>query len=88
MTIHTIQEVFELFLTHHIARSDSIYLPLHGHQFLNEEVTDMVHTWLHMQLKTFFVDGIRKLVEGSNKCVLNYGITSKNCGTFVLVYLL
>lgn len=29
----------------------------------------MVRTWLHMQPKTFFVDGIRKLVDRSNMYV-------------------
>jgi hypothetical protein len=32
-----------------------------------------VHTWLHMHLKTFFVDGIRKLVDESNKCMEKLG---------------
>jgi hypothetical protein len=47
---------------------------LHGHQFANdEEVKDVVHTWLSKQLKTFFTDGMRKLMEGSNKCVEKLG---------------
>jgi hypothetical protein len=27
----------------------------------------MEHTWLHMQPKTFFTDGIRKLMDQRNK---------------------
>jgi len=37
---------------------------LHGCQFANnEEVNDMVHTWLQTQEKTLFEDGIRKLMD-------------------------
>jgi hypothetical protein len=38
---------------------------LHEHQFANEEVKDMVHTWLCIQLKTFFTYAIQKLVDWS-----------------------
>jgi Holliday junction resolvasome RuvABC endonuclease subunit len=35
-----------------------------GCQFANnEEVNDMVHTWLQTQEKTLFEDGIRKLMD-------------------------
>jgi hypothetical protein len=45
-----------------------------GHQFANnEEVTDTVHIWLHMQPKTFFTDGISKSVGQSNKCLEKLG---------------
>jgi hypothetical protein len=40
-----------------------------GCQFANNEVKDALHTWHHTQLKTFFTDGIRKLMDESNKCV-------------------
>jgi len=41
-----------------------------GHQFeIDEEFKDTVHMWLHVQPKTFSEDGIRKLVDWSNKCV-------------------
>jgi hypothetical protein len=37
---------------------------LHGCQFANnEEVKDMMHMWLRAQPKTFFTDGMRKLVN-------------------------
>jgi hypothetical protein len=43
---------------------------LYGCQFSNnEEVKDAVHTWLCMQPEAFFTDGIRKLMDRSNKCV-------------------
>jgi hypothetical protein len=35
----------------------------------SEEVKDMVYTWLHVQPKTFFADGIRKLMDQNNNCV-------------------
>jgi hypothetical protein len=35
----------------------------------NNEVKDAVHTWLCVPLKTFFADGIRKLVDQNNKSV-------------------
>jgi hypothetical protein len=34
----------------------------------NEEEIQRVHKWLHDQLKTFFVEGIRKLVDRWTKC--------------------
>jgi hypothetical protein len=34
---------------------------------------DAVQTWLRGQLKTFFSDGIRRLVDRSNKCVDKLG---------------
>jgi hypothetical protein len=58
---------------------------LRGRRFENdEEVEDEVHTWLRAKPKTLFADGIRKLVDGNNKCVK---ITSKNISIYVLVYL-
>jgi hypothetical protein len=37
---------------------------LRGRRFSNdEEVKDAVHTWLREQPKTFFADGIRRLVD-------------------------
>jgi hypothetical protein len=35
----------------------------------DEEVKQAVHTWLCDQPKTFFSDGIKKLVERCKKCV-------------------
>jgi len=29
----------------------------------------VVHMWFHKQQKTFFTDGIKKLMDHSNKCV-------------------
>jgi len=43
---------------------------LHGHQFANDEdVKDVMFTWLHAQLKSSFTDGIGKLMVQSNKFV-------------------
>jgi len=47
---------------------------LYGYHFANgEEVSDAVHKWLHTQLKTFSADGIRKLMDQSNKYVEKLG---------------
>jgi hypothetical protein len=46
---------------------------LHGHQLANNEVNDVVCMWLCAQLKMFFTDGIRKLVDQSIKCVETLG---------------
>jgi hypothetical protein len=35
----------------------------------NEEEIQAVHKWLHDQPKTFFVEGIRKLVDRWTKCI-------------------
>jgi hypothetical protein len=44
------------------------------HWFANDrEVKEAVHTWLHTQLELFFADGMRKLVDRSNKCVEKLG---------------
>jgi hypothetical protein len=41
---------------------------LRGHRFVNDEkFKDKVQTWLRAQSKTFFADGIRKLVDRRNK---------------------
>jgi hypothetical protein len=29
----------------------------------NEDVNDMVHVWLHTEPRTFFIGGIRKLID-------------------------
>jgi hypothetical protein len=39
----------------------------------DEEVKDAVHTWLQMQPKIFFADGISKPVDLSNKFVEQLG---------------
>jgi hypothetical protein len=39
----------------------------------NEEVILAVHKWLRDQPKTFFVEGIRKLVDGWTKCIEKEG---------------
>jgi hypothetical protein len=60
---------------------------LHGCQFANNEEVK-VHTWLHAQPKTFFMGGIRKLVDQSNKCVEKLEDLSKNDNRVLLVHLL
>jgi hypothetical protein len=43
---------------------------LRGCRFADDEVVKyMVHMELHMQPKTFFADGIRKLLDQSIKCM-------------------
>jgi len=47
---------------------------LRGRHFANdEEVKDVVYTWLHAQPKTFCVDGKRKLFDRSRKCEKTLG---------------
>jgi histone-lysine N-methyltransferase SETMAR len=83
-TIETIQKLnFEL-LPHppyspYLAPNDyylfgSLKKALQGCQLgTDEEVKQMVHTWLCDQPKTFFSDGIKKLVEHCIKCVDKQG---------------
>jgi transposase len=48
----------------------SLKKTLWGRRFRSgEEVRQAVHTWLCDQPKTFFSDGIKKLVERCKKCV-------------------
>jgi hypothetical protein len=47
---------------------------LYGCQFAStEEIKGTVHMMLQTQPKTFFTDGIRKLMDLSNKCVGKLG---------------
>jgi hypothetical protein len=39
----------------------------------NEEEIQAVHKWLREQLKTFFVEGIRKLGDRCTKCIEKEG---------------
>jgi hypothetical protein len=39
----------------------------------NEEEIQAVHKWLRDQPKTFFVEGIRKLVDRCTKCIEKEG---------------
>jgi hypothetical protein len=39
----------------------------------NEEEIQAVHKWLYDQLKTFFVEAIRKLVDRCTKCTEKEG---------------
>jgi histone-lysine N-methyltransferase SETMAR len=53
---------------------DSLKKALRGRRFRSdEEVRQAVHTWLCDQTKTFFSDGIKKLVERCKKCVDKQG---------------
>jgi hypothetical protein len=43
---------------------------LRDHQFTSDqEVKEVVHAWLTAQPKTFFSEGIRKLVQQWTKCI-------------------
>jgi len=54
-------------------------------QFANsKEVKDAVHMWLCTQLKIFFADDIRKLVDWTNKCMEKLGDYVKKVNIFVL----
>jgi histone-lysine N-methyltransferase SETMAR len=44
----------------------------------DEEVKQAVHTWLCDQPKTFFCDGIKKLVERCKKCMDKQGDCVEN----------
>jgi hypothetical protein len=47
---------------------------LRGRRFaIDDEVKDVVHTWLRSQPKTFFADGIRKLVNLNTICIEKRG---------------
>jgi hypothetical protein len=43
---------------------------MHGQRFAtDDEVKGAMHMWLQSQLKTFFTDGIRRLVNCCTVCV-------------------
>jgi len=47
---------------------------LRGRRFTSDEgVKEVVHEWLAAQLKTFFSEGIQKLLERWNKCIAKHG---------------
>ena len=47
---------------------------LRGHKFANDdEVMEAVQSWLKTTPKSFFLEGIRKLVDRSTKCVAKQG---------------
>jgi hypothetical protein len=47
---------------------------LRGRRFGNDdEVKEAVHSWLTAQPKTFFSDGIKKLVQWCEKCIEKKG---------------
>jgi len=47
---------------------------LTGRRFTSDEgVKEAVHEWLAAQAKTFFSEGIQKLLERWNKCIAKHG---------------
>jgi hypothetical protein len=47
---------------------------LRGHKFADDdEVMEAVRSWLEATPKSFFLEGIRKLVDRWNKCVAKQG---------------
>lgn len=51
-----------------------LWTALQGHLFATDEVVrEAVHKCLHYQPKTFFSDGISKLVAGWKKCIKKHG---------------
>ena len=46
---------------------------LRGRRFSCDDVKAAVHQWLRTQLKTFFADGIKKLVGLWEKCIAKQG---------------
>jgi len=85
--IHTLQTLVKLGFTvlEHPAYSPNLapsdyYLfgplkvALRGHQFTSDKgVKKAVHEWLAAQSKTFFSEGIQKLLEHWNKCIAKHG---------------
>jgi histone-lysine N-methyltransferase SETMAR len=79
-TIETTQKLNFKLLPHPDLAPRDYYLfgspkkALRGRQFgSDEEVKQVVHTWLCDQPKTFFCNGIKKLVERCKKCVDKQG---------------
>ena len=83
-TVETVQQLDFKLLQHPpyspdlASRDDHIFGPLkealRGRRFTsNEEVEEVVHTWLQEQPKSFFSAGIQKLVEWYNKCIALQG---------------
>jgi len=85
--IHTLQTLEKLDLTvlEHPAYSPDFALSdyhlfsplkcaLRGRRFTSDEgVKEAVHEWLAAQAKTFFSEGIQKLLERWNKCIAKHG---------------
>ena len=85
--IHTLQTLVKLGFTvlEHSAYSPDLapsdyhlFVPLkealRGRRFTSdEEVKEAVHEWLAAQPKTFFSEGIQKLLELWNKCIAMHG---------------
>jgi len=46
---------------------------LRGQKFADDEVMEAVQSWLKATLKSFFLEGIRKLVDRWTKCVAKQG---------------
>ena len=52
---------------------------LRGQKFADDdEVMEAVRSWLKATPKSFFLEGIRKLVDRWTKCVVKQGTMSKN----------
>jgi len=52
---------------------------LRGKKFADDdEVMEAVRSWLKATPKSFFLEGIRKLVDRWTKCVAKWGTMSKN----------
>ena len=67
------------FTVHNLVPSDChLFGPpkdaLRGRRFTSdEEVEEAVHEWLAARPKTFFSEGIQKLLERWNKCIAKHG---------------
>ena len=46
---------------------------LRGQKFADDEVMEAVQSWLKAVPKSFFLEGIRKLVDRWTKCVVKQG---------------
>jgi len=46
---------------------------LRGQKFADDEVMEVVQSWLKATPKSFFLEGIRKLVDSWTKCVAKQG---------------
>jgi len=54
----------------------------------DEEIKNAVHMWLHIQWKTFFADGIRKLVDQSNNSCGEAKVLHQKVTKYLFMYLL
>ena len=50
-----------------------LFGPMKGQKFADDEVMETVQSWLKAMPKSFFLEGIHKLVDRWSKCVAKQG---------------